>query len=199
MNSVQTLQWRLHLFLGSVIEVLPFTCYIYCKNAWTCCKNRHSTVSVFFHIHLVLFLLPCESIGIERVFLGCVWGVGRGDWEFEWRQQRGRICPLRTLWMYTSGPGEAALGASRLLNTPILGVAGARQMISIIWAEGIHTYGNVVVRSGCSGWQLDCHICVRGLGFCHVSDFYYPLLFTILFSYLSFLSFTFSFIFFCSL
>lgn len=47
--------------------------------------------------------------------------------------------------MYTSGPGEAALGASRLLNTPILGAAGAGQVISIIRGEGSHTYGNAVV------------------------------------------------------
>lgn len=44
--------------------------------------------------------------------------------------------------MYTSGAGEAALGASRLLNTPILGAAGAGQVISIIRGEGSHTYGN---------------------------------------------------------
>lgn len=47
--------------------------------------------------------------------------------------------------MYTSGPGEAALGASRLLNTPILGAAGAGQVISIIRGEGSHTYGNAGV------------------------------------------------------
>lgn len=77
--------------------------------------------------------------------------------------------------MYTSGPGEAALGASRLLNTPILGTAGAGQVISIIRGEGIHTYGNAGVGGrglvmwegarrggGGRGWQLGCHICVRG-------------------------------------
>lgn len=48
--------------------------------------------------------------------------------------------------MYTSGPGEAALGASRLLNTPILGVARAGQVISIIGGEGIHRYGNAAFR-----------------------------------------------------
>ena len=52
--------------------------------------------------------------------------------------------------MYTSGPGEAALGASRLLNTPILGAAGAGQVISIIRGEGSHTYGNAGV--GGEGW-----------------------------------------------
>lgn len=51
--------------------------------------------------------------------------------------------------MYTSGPGEAALGASRLLNTPILGAAGAGQVISIIRGEGSHTYGN----PGVGGWR----------------------------------------------
>lgn len=44
--------------------------------------------------------------------------------------------------MYTSGSGEAALGASRLLNTPILEAAGAGQVISIIRGEKTHTYGN---------------------------------------------------------
>lgn len=49
--------------------------------------------------------------------------------------------------MYTSGPGEA----SRLLNTPILGAAGAGQVISIIRGEGSHTYGNAAVGGG-EGW-----------------------------------------------
>lgn len=57
--------------------------------------------------------------------------------------------------MYTSGSRETALGASRLLNTPILGAAGAGQVISIIRGEGSHTYGNVVVGGvvvmGCCG------------------------------------------------
>lgn len=44
------------------------------------------------------------------------------------------------------GLGEAALGASRLLNTSILGAAGAGQVISIIRGEESHTYGNVGVR-----------------------------------------------------
>lgn len=38
--------------------------------------------------------------------------------------------------MYTSGPGEASFGASRLLNTPILGAALAGQVISIIKGRG---------------------------------------------------------------
>lgn len=50
--------------------------------------------------------------------------------------------------MYTSGPGEDALGTSRLLNTPILGAAGAGQVISIIRDEKIHTYGNDGVGEG---------------------------------------------------
>ena len=91
--------------------------------------------------------------------------VGGGGWEGkvgpEWRQQRGRICPLRSVWIYTSGPGEAALGASRLLNTPILGAAGAGQVISIIRGEGSHTYGN----AGVGGWGLVVWVGVRrGVG-----------------------------------
>lgn len=54
--------------------------------------------------------------------------------------------------MYTSDPGEAALGASRLLNTPILGAAWAGQVISIIGGEGSHTYGNAVVVKDGDGW-----------------------------------------------
>lgn len=53
--------------------------------------------------------------------------------------------------MYTSGPREAALGTSRLLNTPILGAAGAGQLISIIGGKGNHTYVNAVVERGCRG------------------------------------------------
>lgn len=53
--------------------------------------------------------------------------------------------------MYTSGSGEAALGASRLLNTPILGAAEAGQVISIIGGEGSHTYVNAVVEWGVCG------------------------------------------------
>lgn len=86
----------------------------------------------------------------------------RGGWERregpEWRQQRGRICPLRSVWMYTSGPGEAALGASRLLNTPILGAAEAGQVISIIRGEGSYTYGNAVV----GGWGLVVWVGILG-------------------------------------
>lgn len=55
--------------------------------------------------------------------------------------------------MYTSGSKEAALGASRLLNTPILGAAGAGQVISIIRGEGSHTYVNAVVVKGGEGWR----------------------------------------------
>lgn len=79
--------------------------------------------------------------------------------------------------MYTSSPREAALGASRLLNTPISEAAGAGQVISIIRGEGSHTYVNTGVGGlriggmgggfgGVCAWggQLGCHICVRGRG-----------------------------------
>lgn len=103
----------------------------------------------------------CRWIGVFFFFTGWRWGVGRRS---EWRQQRGRICPLRSVWMYTSGPGVAALGASRLLNTPILGSAGAGQVISIIRGEGSHTYGNAAVGGvRLVLWVLGGgHVCVRG-------------------------------------
>lgn len=56
--------------------------------------------------------------------------------------------------MYTSGPGEASFGASRLLNTPILGAALAGQVISIIKGRrGSHAYGNARQLEGvCVMW-----------------------------------------------
>lgn len=66
--------------------------------------------------------------------------------------------------MYTSGPGEASFGASRLkLNTPIFGGALAGQVISIIKGRrGSHAYGNDRVLAGVGvlwvefqgGWRL---------------------------------------------
>lgn len=77
--------------------------------------------------------------------------------------------------MYTSGPGEASFGASRLLNTPILGAALAGQVISIIKGRrGSHAYGNARVLEGVcvcvmrvefqGGWrQLGRRTCVGAM------------------------------------
>lgn len=127
----------------------------------TCMHILHTQTLCQHFLTLLFLLLLCESIGSEKIFFffWCSRGVGRERVGPEWRQQRGRICPLRSVWMYTSGPGEAALGASRLLNTPILGAAGAGQVISIIRGEGSHTYGNAGVW-GALGGGLERRECV---------------------------------------
>lgn len=71
----------------------------------------HALNRVFFTYFFFLLLWIREQ-----------WIGGGVGGRHEWRQQRGRICPLRSVWMYTSSPGEASLGASRLLNTPIFGI-----------------------------------------------------------------------------
>lgn len=81
-------------------------------------KSIITTAHRLIHaLHLFLFRL----LWIRQHWIGFLveGSVGGG---LEWRQQRGRICPLRSVWMYTSSPGEASLGASRLLNTPIFGI-----------------------------------------------------------------------------